>query len=120
MEGIVAGAGSPGGPGVGRIVWRGRQSSAHSWRALKAMVRIVGVIKNDSQPPECAGAQVHGALSLPRGKSAQAGQCSLCGGLPETGKEHAEMLALLLETAHTVNPCLGLCLEKTRITYMMG
>lgn len=120
MEGIVTGVGSPGGPGVGRIVWRGRQSSAHSWRALKAMVRIVGVIKNDIQPPECAGAQVHGALSLPRGKSAHAGQCSLCGGLPETRKEHAEMLALLLETAHIVNPCLGLCLEKTRITYMMG
>lgn len=56
MEGIVAGAGRTGIPGDARIAWSGRQSSAHSWRALKAMVRIVGVIKNDGKPPESVGA----------------------------------------------------------------
>lgn len=55
MEGIVAGSGRTGSAGDGRIVWRGRQSSAHSWRALKAMVRIAGIIKNDGKPPESVG-----------------------------------------------------------------
>lgn len=120
MEGIVAGAGRTGSAGHGRIVWRGRQSSAHSWRALKAMVRIAVLLKmmenhqrvlewgyNEHRP--CPVADQHMWDSVLRTAVST-----------EAGKEHAEKLALLLGTVHTVDPCLVICLEKTCITHIMG
>lgn len=74
--------------GDGRIVWRGRQSSASWWRALKAVVRTGDVIRNDGKPPESVGAELTMSVRPALGQIRTCGQCSLYGGLRE-GREVA-------------------------------